>query len=303
MTPQIFDKQRIILTGITGFTGHVLAPKLREAGAEVFGLIHEIDKKESPDLIYAPLSDADAIQKAFEEIRPDYVIHLAGISYAAHDNSLPYYDVNVIGTENLLKACVAQKNNIKRVILASSAAIYGDPELDFISEDQPPNPISHYGCSKLTMEYIAALYKDKLPITVTRPFNYTGPGQANIFLIPKIVLHFRELQPTISLGNTAVLREFSDVRDVADQYLSLLLCEQIGTVNLCSGQAHTIDDVINILTELTAHKIEIKTNPEFVRPNDIRRLVGDNSKLKNMSNSAYQITLKSTLKDMLHQQI
>jgi len=134
MKPNTFDKHRIILTGITGFTGRVLAPRLREAGAEVFGLHHEKDIKENSDLIYAPLSDVDALQNAIDKIRPDYVIHLAGISYAAHDNPLPYYNVNVIGTENLLKACIGQKNDIKRVILASSAAIYGDPKLDFINE-------------------------------------------------------------------------------------------------------------------------------------------------------------------------
>jgi len=206
----------------------------------------------------------------------------------------------VVGITNV-HAQHSEAPNVKKIILASSAAIYGNPvAVDFVSEKQPPAPTSHYGCSKLAMEHIAHNYAEYLPILITRPFNYTGPGQPSAFLIPKIVSHFKNKRETIELGNTAIIREFSDVRDACLNYIELLDQPGTGTVNLCSGIANSFDDVLTTFKALTGHDITVQTNPKFVRKNDIVRLVGDNTNLQKMTGYTPNYSLKQTLSDMLN---
>ena len=143
------------------------------------------------------------------------VVHLAALAFVAEQDPALFYQVNVIGTRNLLEALCNQSTHSECTILASSANVYGNSELEIISESSPTRPANDYAVSKLTMEYLAKTYCDKLPITITLPFNYTGVGQSDRFLIPKIVKHFKKRAPVIELGNLDVAREFSDVRDVA----------------------------------------------------------------------------------------
>lgn len=291
--------KRILITGITGFTGVHLRRTLLDADADVFGITNIAPELSDEKIHTASLEDYDSTLAALEKIKPDFVIHLAGLSFAAHKNPLPYYNINVIGTQNLLDACVRAAPSIGKVILASSAAVYGDPGPRDIAEDHPVAPQSHYGCSKLAMEFIAKSYMDKLPILMTRPFNYTGIGQADHFLIPKIVKHFREKKSFIELGNTNIVREFSDVRDVSNAYMKLLTQPQNGTVNLCSGNGYSFGELMQTLTDLTGHQIETRTNQDFIRPNDIAHLVGDPTELTNAIGPAYTHDLKSTLESML----
>ncbi|MCK7491693.1 MAG: GDP-mannose 4,6-dehydratase [Comamonadaceae bacterium] len=90
---------------------------------------------------------------------------------------------------NLLQAIAEAAPGVRKVLLASSANVYGNTDADPIGEDVPPAPVNHYACSKLAMEFIARTWFDRLPIVITRPFNYTGPGQTEAFLIPKLVAH------------------------------------------------------------------------------------------------------------------
>jgi len=222
-----FRSKTILITGARGFTGVHLSAALRKKGATVWGSCNAANASDDPNMLYADLTDYERVLEVLKSVRPDYIIHLAGISFAAHENALPYYKVNVIGTQNILEACVKIGLTPEKIILASSAAVYGDPNADLTTESHRLNPQGHYGCSKLSMEFIAQSYMPKLPIVITRPFNYTGVGQADHFLVPKIVKHFKEAKDTIELGNTDVVREFSDVRDVCSVYIKLL--RQAGT--------------------------------------------------------------------------
>ena len=110
----------------------------------------------------------------------------------------------------------------------------------------PPAPANDYAVSKLAMEYLAKTYSVRLPLIICRPFNYTGVGQAEAFLLPKIVAHVRKGATEIELGNLDVARDFSDVRDVSSIYARLIQTPAAvgATLNICSGKAYTLREVL-----------------------------------------------------------
>ena len=121
---------------------------------------------------------------------------------------------------------------------------------------------------------------DRLGIVITRPFNYTGVGQSNRFLIPKIVEHFNARAPVIELGNIDVARDFSDVRDVAMTYRCLSERAPLGKViNICSGKAISLQECLTIASQLAGHDIQVDINSAFIRENEVRRLSGDRTKI------------------------
>ena len=161
-------------------------------------------------------------------------------------------------------------------MLASSANVYGLPEGGPVEESAAPKPLNHYATSKLAMEHMARTYASRLPLVMTRPFNYTGRGQSEAFVVPKIVGHFARRAPVLELGNVDVARDFSDVRDVARMYRLLLERDiEPGTVvNLASGFAYSLKFVLEPLCASSGFEPEIRVNPAFVRPNDVPLLVG-----------------------------
>ncbi len=272
-------KPRALLTGRNGFTGRYVAAELEAAGFEVVGLSDRQDAAEAGS-ITANLLDRDAVRAALAEARPDVVLHLAAISFVAHGDVDEIYRVNVVGTRNLLDALAQLAAKPQIVVLASSANIYGNAEVEPITEDTPPAPANDYAVSKLAMEYMARLWMDRLPIVITRPFNYTGVGQSEQFLIPKIVSHFRRGERVIELGNTDVIRDFGDVRDVAKAYAAIVKATPLGeTLNICSGVGHSLDDVLEMMARIAGYRIEVQVNPAFVRHNEVARLIGSHARL------------------------
>ena len=188
----------------------------------------------------------------------------------------------------------------KKIIIASSAAVYGTIGEE-LSERMCPKPVNHYGNSKLAMENMVRNYFPLLPIIICRPFNYTGVGQAQNFLIPKVVHHYKKKKPQIELGNINVFREFNSINFLIEVYSKLLLSkEQSIVVNVCSGITYSIKQVLNILEEITSHKIEVKVNSKFVRKNDIKNLRGNPEKLNSIIDTVRHIELRETLKSMLN---
>ncbi|MGI4860822.1 MAG: GDP-mannose 4,6-dehydratase [Janthinobacterium lividum] len=290
---------RVLVTGITGFTGVYLANLLREKGDEVFGIASNVDDR-SRGIHQCDLLDASALRDAVAEIRPEAVVHLAAIAFVAHGDVDAIYRTNVAGTRNLLAALAALDTRPDAVLLASSANIYGNPEIDPLIEEAGYLPANDYAVSKVAMEYMAALWRHRLPITVVRPFNYSGVGQSTQFLLPKIVDHFRRNAPEIELGNLDVARDFSDVRTVVDAYARLL---QAGSTagqafNVCSGTAHSLQDVIGQMQHIAGYEIEVRVNPAFVRENEVKRLRGSKEKLESRIGPLRPIPLADTLRWM-----
>jgi nucleoside-diphosphate-sugar epimerase len=228
------------------------------------------------------------------------VVHLAAISFVGHADNAAFYAVNVIGTTNLLQALVAKDRAPQCVLIASSANIYGNCDASPIAETQPPVPVNHYAASKLAMEHMARTFADRLPIVITRPFNYTGHGQGVNFVIPKLVDHFARRAPQVELGNLGVEREFNDVRFVADAYLGLLKHGKRGEdYNICTGKPYTLQHVIDTLSVLTGHVLEVHVNPAFVRANEVHRLYGSPEKLIDCVGPLANTQLVDTLQWML----
>lgn len=298
VAPSLMDEgwnKRALITGMGGFTGHYLARQLADAGYQVFGTVNHAGAGMAAPAVTAAapsvdeaatflvnVCDRQAIDAMLDQVQPDVVVHLAAISYVPHSDADQIYQVNLLGTRNLLAALAAQRHRPSAVLLVSSGNVYGNAGGGIIDEATAPAPVNDYAVSKLAMEAMARLWQDKLPIITVRPFNYTGVGQPETFLIPKIVAHFRSGKRVIELGNTAVARDFSDVRFVCDSYRRILACapEAAGQCfNICSGRAHTLADIIGIMSELAGYNIDVHVNPSFVRASEVRSLVGSNDKL------------------------
>lgn len=296
-TARRFDmsRPRALLTGRSGFTGRYVAHELEQAGYEVVGLSNHGGDGERGS-IRVNLLDRDAVRGAVAAVKPDVVLHLAAIAFVAHGDVDEMYRVNVVGTRNLLDALASVAHKPGLVVLASSANIYGNAEVEPISEGIPPAPANDYAVSKLAMEYMARLWMDRLPIVITRPFNYTGVGQSEQFLIPKIVAHFRRGERVIELGNTDVARDFGDVRDVAKAYAAIVQAAPVGGIfNICSGVGHSLGEVLDMMAGIAGYRIEVHVNPAFVRGNDVMRLVGSHARLMACTGWCAHYTLPQTL--------
>jgi len=292
------DKLRALLTGCHGFTGRYVAAELESMGYEVVGLAHDGDPPRE-GVLRANLLDRAAVRSAVSEARANVVVHLAAISFVAHGDADEIYRTNVVGTRNLLEALAASGVEPRSVVLASSANIYGNAPVEPITEDTSPGPANDYAVSKLAMEYMARLWMGRLPITLVRPFNYTGVGQGENFLIPKIVAHFRRGEKVIELGNTDVARDFSDVRDVARAYAAIVAKAPVGkVVNVCSGIAYTLGEVLEMMAGIAGYAIEVRVNPAFVRASEVKRLVGSHARLRELAGFAPTIPLEETLRWM-----
>ncbi|TYO96593.1 GDP-mannose 4,6-dehydratase [Desulfallas thermosapovorans] len=279
-----------------GFTGRYIATELHANGYEVFGLVHRETRIDGTVSYPCDIDDQMCLTKLLVDIKPDVIVHLAGISFAAHDSIKEIYRVNLLGTLSLLKAIEDSKCCPYKIILASSAHVYGNQTQSPILESCVPAPVSDYAVSKLAMEHMARLWFDRMPIIVTRPFNYTGAGQASIFLPPKIVNHFVRRAPEIELGNLDVARDWSDVRDVARIYRCLLECPAHSLmVNICSGASYSLQHVLETMVMITGHTIEVRVNPDFVRPNEVKELRGDNSLLQSLIGEIPRRPLRETL--------
>jgi nucleoside-diphosphate-sugar epimerase len=291
MGRKITQPQKILLTGSRGFTGKHLIAHLNSAGFEFVGLKSDI-------------TDVLALEDEISFIAPDAVIHCAGISFVASKDLEAFYRVHALGTSNLLNALLKLPKKPSKVLLASSATVYGNALLTPTPENYLLKPIDHYAMSKVAMEEMAKTFFDRLPIIIARPFNYTGPGQHENFLVPKLIQHFANRSPAIELGNLNVEREFNDVSTICQAYIALLKYGTPGEIyNVGTGKVRSLGSIVEALISITQHPIQICVNPNFVRANEVHRMCGDPKKLMSLL-AQHQVdlqipTLEQTLKQML----
>ena len=285
--------RRVLVTGASGFTGRYVWQALQHADFEPYALS-------------VNLCDEAAVKKEVALLKPNAVLHLAGIAYVDHGNVADFYHVNLIGTLNLLQALEIAGSVTGPVVLASSANIYGNAyQESAIKESFAPHPVNDYAMSKFAMEEMASLWQKRFPVTIVRPFNYTGSGQSSAFVIPKIVNAFREHRTKLNLGNLSVWRDFSDVRDVSRWYVEILKQNITGTtINFCSGKTVPLTNVISWCEELTGLTLSVRSETSLQRANELVRLCGNRSHLEELMGKASipKFSFRETLQWMLFNQ-
>ncbi len=293
---------RALITGINGFVGRHLETELRTRGWKVFGMSPEppySDTVRKGDLLDTPL-----LTLLVNELRPDVVFHLAGISSVklSWDKPELTMQVNRDGTDSLYRALASIKSPVM-VMLASSAEVYGIPKRVPLTELDSPHPMNPYADSKLAAEKVANNFPT-VHTFVTRSFPIIGPGQRPGFIIPdvaqQIVAIERKQATELLIGNTEAQRDFTDVRDVINAYILLAERGKPGqTYNVCSNVAYKVSEVVDMLVSKSSSKIAVRKDPSRMRPSDIPILQGDNTKLQRATGWVPRIPLGQTIDDVL----
>ena len=306
---------RIFITGATGFAGSHLVENLVAAGHELFSLVHEATshqpllQHENVNQIAGDLLDVGSLKTAVAQARPDIVYHLAGQAYPARSWQQPGLTlaVNSVGTANLLHAVVQYGR--PRVLIITSAEIYGEIQLDQlpITEQTRPAPNHPYGISKWMAGLLVPLYWQRygLPVVEARPFNHIGPNQALGFVVSDFASQLAAIrakkQPNqMMVGNLEAMRDFTDVRDVVRAYELLAMEGLPGEAYLiCTGKPVKIASVLRKLIEITGIDVEVKNDPERMRPSDTPCVYGSNTKIEAQTGWQPHINLEQSLTDIL----
>jgi GDP-6-deoxy-D-talose 4-dehydrogenase len=274
---------KVLVTGINGFVGTILRRSLEERGYRVTG----IDTQSQDACVCAvDITDRPAVDACVAQTAPDFIIHLAAISRVDFSNPALIYSINVTGTLNLL-AAAAQLPVKPRFLLVSSSQVYGivDDSRQPIDELTAVNPVNHYGASKASAEHVARVfnYEHGLPVAIVRPFNHIGLGQDPHFVIPKIVTAVKEKKSEITLGNLSVVRDFMDVRDVAEAYIRILESfPDGGTYNIASGTGYRLSDLLDMIVDMAGVKLKVKQADALLRKNEIIKAIGNTAALKEL---------------------
>jgi nucleoside-diphosphate-sugar epimerase len=286
-----------LVTGAAGFTGKYVVNALTRRGYRVIGI--GLGDPSGSEWLACDLTDKAGTKKSLRGITPDVVVHLAGLAFVGEGNPENFYHVNVLGTVNLLDALAGADRLPSRILIASSANVYGNISGRELSEDICPAPVNHYAASKLAMEHMVRTWFDSLPIVMTRPFNYTGPGQDERFVVPKIVNHYKRRESSIKLGDTGVERDFSDVEDLVEAYMRLLESDaRSEVVNICSGKPISVAAIVAEMNKIAGYEIKVEIQQDLLRKNDIKRLIGSNQKLQSLTGFVPSIPIRETLQRM-----
>ena len=296
---------RCLISGINGFVGQYLSAYLQIKNFSVYGFdIIKNSSNKQEHIFEISLFDEKRLHEIVTKIKPDFVFHLAGFSSVKRSFSQSELTkiINVNGTKNLLEAIIQAQIN-PRILIVSSAEIYGVPHYTPIDERHPLNPNSPYAESRLEQEKLCEKYD--LDIIVSRSFNHTGPKRPPIFVCSDFAKQIAEIEikknaPVISVGNLEVKRDFTDVRDMVKAYLlALEKCKKGEIYNICSGNSYKIQTILETLLSLSKTKIKIKQDLKKMRPNDIPILQGDYTKFKKATSWNPIIPIERTLEDIL----
>jgi GDP-4-dehydro-6-deoxy-D-mannose reductase len=261
-------------------------------------------------LVEADLEDASAVEAAVDLVRPDRVVHLAAQSSVHQSWSDPAGTLrtNVQGLLHLLEA-IRKRALAPRVLVVGSSEEYGlvRPGDIPLREDAPLRPNSPYAVSKVAQGYLALQYvlSHQMGVVRTRTFHHTGPGRGEAFAESSFARQLAEIEagrrpPVIQVGNLESVRDFSDVRDVVRAYWALLDRGDAGEVyNVCSGSGVRVRDVLQTLVEASGLDVEVRVDPERLRPSDVPALVGDPSRLRSATGWEPRHSLADSLRDLL----
>lgn len=306
---------RILITGISGFVGPYLARHITKTApeAEIWGLVWAADPvkdSSSVELVDGDLTDISTLTTALNKVRPTIIFHLAAASSVASSWDHPgrFLEVNAVGTVNLLEAARTLDLDT-RVVLSSSAEVYGAVPTDQqpITEDSPLEPLSPYAASKAAQDLLAAQYYNGygMPTIRLRLFHHTGPRRPTQFVASSFAHQIARIErgldpPRLAVGNLEAVRDFTDVRDIAQAYwLAATRGKPGAAYNVCSNRGTSIRHVLDMLLEHSEVDVEVEVDPNRLRAADIPCLVGDHSRFSDATDWQPEIPLENTLGDLL----
>ncbi len=311
---------RVLITGITGFAGSHLAEYVlaEHPGTEVYGTqrwrsrtenIRGIESK--IQLLECDLRDQSSVTGLIDRVRPDRIFHLAAQSFVPSSWNAPAESLttNILGQLNLFEAVRAVGID-PWIQIACSSEEYGlvlEDELP-IRETNPLRPLSPYAVSKVGQDYLGYQYFKSFGTKVvrTRGFNHDGPRRGDVFVSSNFAKQLAAIEkgkkpPVIHVGNLEARRDFTDVRDIVRGYWLALDggCEPGEAYNICTGKDYSIQQVLDELIRMSGLEVEVREDPERLRPSDVPILLGDSSKFRRATGWEPKIPYERTLRDML----
>lgn len=316
-------RKRFLITGFSGFVGRHFLQFLfeKKEHADVFGI--DIRKPVFDTSIYGMrlniqfrevnLLDGKALKMVLEEFQPDYILHLASFSSVAFSWQHP--EESFVNNTNIFLNLTSALKELElpcRVLSIGSSEEYGNvlPEHLPLREDMQLQPVSPYAVARVSQEMLSRVFVDSyhLDIILTRSFNHIGPWQDERFVVPSFIRRILDIKNsgseigTIETGDTTIIRDFVDVRDVVNAYYMLLMDGTPGEIyNICSGNQIALSDIIEQIADIVNVKISTKVNPEFVRPNDNRIVVGSHDKITKELGWKPKVPWERTLRDMVEE--
>lgn len=311
---------KVLITGATGFVGTHLCEYLLQQGDEVHGTYiyqDEFDRfpessRQQVTLHSCDLTKIEQVRRIMTTGGFDRIYNLAAIS-SVHQSWNKGQElvlhVNLYGWLNLIETLYECRPNA-RVLMVSSGEVYGIVPKDQqpIPESTPLRPINPYANSKAAQEIFSYQYihRYQSQIVIVRPFNHTGSRQAPNFVCPDFAKQIAEIEkgirePVISVGNLEAQRDFSDVRDIVRAYhLAIERCPIGIPVNVASGKAWPVQHVLDTLLKNSTVPIEVRQNPNRLRPADIPLMLGDYSLLHQYTGWQPEISFGDTLLNVLN---
>ena len=310
---------RVLITGISGFVGSVLAGYLLSDSSsqllELHGTIHRADDRiqnlrDRMHLHRGDLRNPSWIDRVVESVEPDFVFHLAAWSdvRASWDQPWATYELNISCQLNLLEA-LRRHTPKARVLVVASSEVYGliEPDDLPIDEETPLRPNSPYGISKVAQDLMAQQYwyNYGLPTVRVRSFNHIGPGQSDSFVASAFARQIAEIEkglqrPVLKVGNLEAERDYTDVRDMVRAYWLALQYGEPGSVyNIGSGSSMPVQDLLNVLLELSSFEITVEQDPQRMRPSEVSRVVCNPNRFFGKTGWVPTISLRESLAHVL----
>ncbi len=308
---------RVLITGINGFVGTYLADYLlAQSRYELWGLSRAPGRL--PPRFHgriaelsADLNDRQATQAALRVARPDLIFHLAGQPFVPESFRDPAatLQINILGALHLFQA-ILELQCPARILVIGSYEEYGkiSPSDLPIDEHCPLRPTNPYGVSKAAQGLLALQYhlSHGIDTVRVRPFNHIGPGQSIRFVAAAFAQQIARIEhglqpPLVQVGNLSAHRDLTDVRDTVRAYALLAEHGQSGAVyNVGSGQAVMMQELLDQLLALSSVAVEVRPDPERMRPIDMPLVVCNHSLIREQTGWAPTIPLQQTLRDILN---
>lgn len=309
-----FQDKKVLVTGADGFIGSHLVEALINKNCDVRAFVYynsfnswgwldtfPAATLKNLDVFAGDIRDPNGVAEAMKGC--DIVFHLAALiaipfSYHSPDS---YIDTNIKGTLNILQA--ARHQNTERVLVTSTSEVYGTAQYAPIDEKHPYQGQSPYSATKIGADRLAESFYRSFgtPVVIVRPFNTYGPRQSARAVIPTVITQLLSGQEEIRLGSLSPTRDFNYVKDIAEGFIALAESDQaVGQeVNIATGVEHTIGDVAKNLISILNPKATIVTDEQRLRPDasEVFRLMGDNTKIKSLTNWRPRFDLKAGLID------